>query len=296
MSRMRLALLVLLATMVLAAARTMVAQEPNVRGRVTTTDGRPIPDAEVLVQGTRLATTSGADIDVIGNMQDATTDAAGRFTLTAVRAGTAILRMRKAGYAPVTQSVRLDEWRGLLVKMHALPNTLTDAQVRDRSGFGGFDYLWQEASQRIAARGGRSAVVPREELAEFAGMSLEQALMHSRSAAFVAGDLQGAGQRVCVLMDGRWSIGPTSLSGFRADDVEFVEIYPPGTEFTGSVARNLTTVRCPAVRVTSGSRRGPFYVVIWGRTSQAAVTHAPAGAPARRAWPTARPREGRSRR
>jgi hypothetical protein len=205
-------------------------------------------------------------VEMIGGNQKATTDGAGRFTMTSVRSGTVILRLRKLGYAPVTQSLRLDAWRGLLVKMRALPVTLTEAQIRDKSGFGGREFYFNEASQRITVRGGRSAVVSREELAAWSGASLETALMHAPSAAFVAGDIQAAGMRACVLMDGYRAIGPASLNGFRADEVEFVEIYPPGTEMTSSVARNMTTARCPAVRVASTFRRGPLYVVIWSRS------------------------------
>lgn len=339
MSRMTLPVIALIG---LVAVPALWAQEPNVRGRVIATDGRPIAGVDVQVQGTTLATRSEADgrfafvdaptgnstltfrrvgylptiaivsipdtsglevsmvatapeldtvrviaslnvlagvvvdslyrglpdvgVEMIGSNQKATTDAAGRFTLTSVRSGTVILRLRKLGYAPVTQSLRLDAWRGLLVKMHALPVTLTGAQIRDKSGFGGRAFYFSEASQRIAVRGSRAAVVSREELAAWSGSSLETALMHAPSAAFVAGDLQAAGWRACVLMDGYRAVGPASLFGFRADDVEFVEIYPPGTELTSSVARNMTTVRCPVVRVTSTLRRGPLYVVIWSRT------------------------------
>ena len=109
-------------------------------------------------------------------------------------------------------------------------------------------------------------MVSREELAAYGGSSLETALMRAPSAAFVANDLQYAGLRTCVLLDGYRAVGPASLAGFRADDAEFVEIYPPGTELTSSVARNMTTVRCPAVRWPGSSRRGPLYVVVWSRT------------------------------
>jgi hypothetical protein len=339
MRRMNMAVLALIGCV---SAGAIGAQEPNVRGRVVTMDGKPIVGVEVQVQGTTIATRSGADgrfalvnapgggstltfrhvgylptiaivtipdttgfdvnmiasapeldtvkviaqlnvlagvvvdsmyqgipgvtVDMIGASQHATTDAAGRFTMTAVRSGTVILRLRKLGYAPMTQSVRLEAWRGLLVKMRGLPLTLTDAQLSDKSGFGGRAFYWNEASQRIITKGTRAAIVSREELAAWSGSSLETALMHAPSAAFVSGDIQAAGMRACVLMDGYRAVGPASLAGFRADDVEFVEIYPPGTENTSSVARNLTTVRCPAVRLTSTFRRGPLYVVIWSRT------------------------------
>ena len=339
MSRTPMAVLALVG---LVAVPALLAQDPNVRGRVIASDGRPLAGVEVQVQGTTLATRSEANgrfefvgaptgsstltfrrvgylptiaivaipdtaglevsmvatapeldtvrviaslnvlagvvvdslyrgiadvgVEMIGHNQRTTTDGAGRFTLTAVRSGTVILRLRKLGYAPVTQSLRLDAWRGLLVKMHALPVTLTDAQIKDKSGFGGREFFFNEASQRIAVRGLRAAVVSREELAAYSGASLESALMHAPSAAFVAGDLQAAGLRACVLMDGYRAVGPASLAGFRADDAEFVEIYPPGTEITSSVARNMTTVRCPVVRVASTFRRGPLYVVIWSRT------------------------------
>ena len=341
-SKLVMLALVLVAALPSLAVRWAVAQAPNVRGRVISTDGKPVAGADVELQGTTLSTRSGADggfeftgapaggttltfrrigylptiaivtipdtsefevtlvasspeldtvkviahlnvlagvvvdsvyrglpgvtVDLVGASQHTATDAAGRFTLTAVRSGTVVLRLRKLGFAPVTRSVRLDAWRGLLVRMNGLPNTLSEGQLRDRSGFGAREFYWREASERITVKGTRAAIVSREELAEWGGSSLLSAVLHAPSAAFVASDVQAAGMRACILQDGWRAVGPASLDAFRADDIEFVEIYPAGTELTSSVARNLSTVRCPPVGTLGGLRRGPLYVVIWMRT------------------------------
>ncbi len=71
----------------------LVAQTSSgaVRGRVTdAATGRPLGDAQILVTGTRVGTTSGST---------------GDFTLTGVPAGPRTVTVRRIGYQPVTQAV-----------------------------------------------------------------------------------------------------------------------------------------------------------------------------------------------
>ena len=71
--------------------------------------------------------------------------------------------------------------------------------------------------------------------------------------------------RACVLEDGRRSVGFATLDLYRADDVEFVELYPPGTEPSGTVARYLRGAGCPSSSTVGGRSAPPFYAVIWMR-------------------------------
>jgi hypothetical protein len=52
---------------------------------------------------------------------------------------------------------------------------------------------------------------------------------------------------------------------YRADDVDFVELYPPGTESSGSVARYVRGGGCRPVRTPGLRSRGVFYAVVWMR-------------------------------
>jgi hypothetical protein len=66
-----------------------------------------------------------------------------------------------------------------------------------------------------------------------------------------------------VLENGYLWVGYTTLDAFEADVVDFVELYPPGTESSGSVQSYLRNAGCRP----SGTRpgRGTFYAVIWLR-------------------------------
>jgi hypothetical protein len=79
----------------------------------------------------------------------------------------------------------------------------------------------------------------------------------------VRSDLVTTNDQVCVLKNGYLTVGYTTLDAFAADDVDFVELYPPGTESSGSVQRYLHNAGCRATGI--GPEQGVFYAVIWLR-------------------------------
>ena len=233
-----------------ALSEVKVTASMNVlAGVVLDSLNRVVPDALVEIIGAHTAR--------------ATTDANGGFTFTSVRDGAAVLKVRKLGYEPTMFSVQLDSWRGVVLRLSPLQSGLSESKRSDKSGFGERqEWVWNETHDRLVRRGIFAAVVPREELAPYADLSLGQAIRFSKSGALASASLQTQGANVCVLIDGSRQVGLTTLDSFRADDVSFVELYPPGSEISGSVARYLRNSGCRSSR----QARGPYYAVVWLRS------------------------------
>jgi hypothetical protein len=210
----------------------------------------------------------GATVEMLnGNSTGATTDSSGWFTFTSVRSGSVLVRARKLGFAPLTTSIRLEDWRGLVIHLEPLDYNLSASKLEDASGFGNTSkFVWTETQQRLAVRGLHAVIVPREELAPYDDYHLGEALVRTKTGAIESADLNAVGHNTCVLLNGKSTVGPTSLDSFRAADVEFVEIYPPGTEQSGSVAQYLRNSGCRRVRTPGSFDTGVFYVVVWLRT------------------------------
>jgi hypothetical protein len=209
----------------------------------------------------------GAQVDMAGTKRvSTTTDADGWFTLTAPHKGPVLLRARRQGFGVSTVSVNLDGWRGVVMRLERLDATLPQSKMLEKSGFGvGTEVVWEEATRRMVQRSARSAIVPREELAALSGMSLGQALRASPSGQLATTQLDLSSTRACVLLDGRRVVGFATLDLYRADDVEFVELYPPGTEPSGTVARYLRNAGCGESYTPGGRLAPPFFAVIWLR-------------------------------
>jgi hypothetical protein len=207
----------------------------------------------------------GATIEVItGDKQTLTTGDDGWFILTAVREGVVVFRTRKEGYYLTNTAVRMHEWRGVVVHLETLDEKLSDTRKADAAGTSNIaQAAWKDASMRLAMKGSRAVVVSEEELTPFGGMSLSEALKFTRGGSQLAFELQSASGSICVLLDGRRAIGSTTLDAWRASDVEMLELYPPGSESSGTVARYLRAAGCRTVATTGMRSRGPFYAVLW---------------------------------
>jgi hypothetical protein len=208
----------------------------------------------------------GATVEMLSGTST-TTDSSGWFTFVSVKGGSVLLRARKLGFAPVTTTIRLEDWRGLVIHLEPLDFALTGSRLEDASGFGNTNrFVWTETQQRISQRGTHAIIIPREELSAFDDYPLGQAIKRTSTGAAEASDLNAAGGNVCVLLNGKNTVGPSTLENFRTEEVEFVELYPPGTELSGSVARYLRSAGCRPVRTPGSFNVGVFYAVIWLRT------------------------------
>ena len=210
---------------------------------------------------------SGVMVDIIGSRNAATvTDDGGAFTFTSVKNGTVVVRARKPGYEMATYSLQLEDWRGVILRMDSIDTKLRSARRALISGIGPtVEYTWKETQQRIAMRSSRATIVTREELAPLGDLPLGQAILQTSSAQLIVVDLQNAINSTCVLEDGRTIIGSTTLDSWRTNDVDFVELYPPGTDASGTVARYMRSAGCRGTRTVGLRARGPFFAVVWLR-------------------------------
>lgn len=210
----------------------------------------------------------GATVEMLsGTNNSATTDSSGWFTFTSVRDGTVLVRARKLGFAPTTTSLSLGDWRGIVIHLEPLDYNLKGTDLENASGVGNnATFVWTETKQRITTRGAHAIIVPREELAPFDDYPLDQAIKRTKTGSTEAADLNSAGGNICVLLNGKNTVGPSTLGNFRTSDVEFVELYPPGTETSGSVGRYLRASGCRRVQVPTVLSSGIFYAVVWLRS------------------------------
>ena len=231
----------------------------------------------------------GAIVDVIGSARVTdTTDAGGWFNFTSVKSGPLLMRTRKDGFGEGSYSIDLQDSRGIVLHMDSLPTKTSPSKASMLNGFGNVEAdVWAETRQRIAQRRPGSRVLPREALAAYSGMSLAEAIQRMDVGSRISTALASSHDAACVLEDGYRVVGYLSLRSFRADNVDFVELYPPGTEPTGSLQRDLRDAGCspprssalsssraskrpstflssPASSLESG-RIDALYVVIWLR-------------------------------
>ena len=218
-----------------------------------------------LVVDERFKPIPGATVDLIGNRRgSAVTGPDGWFTFTSVRSGPTILHVLKPGYIGNMHSVQLADWRGVVVRLMPIDTLLSKAKQEIQSGNGNSaTFVWHETQNRLAQRYMHSVIITREELAPLGSLTLGEAIRSTRSAASLSSDLQVANNTACVLIDGNRRVGHTSLDLYETDDVEFVELYPPGSEASGSVAQYMRFAACPNVKTIATGKTGPFYAVIW---------------------------------
>src|ERR1700686_758936 len=115
----------------------------TVTGRVTTSDGKPVPDARVYVPGTNEATR---------------TDANGNYTLTGVPGGPQAVVVRKRGYVPVKVEAKFSTKPSERARNHVNVKLLTPSEVaavathwaRDSAGLDKLGFFRRESQVRGA--------------------------------------------------------------------------------------------------------------------------------------------------
>ena len=208
---------------------------------------------------------AGASVDLLGARNGTvTTGADGWFTFKNVKTGPVVFRVLAEGFEGKTQSATLTDSRGVVVHMNAMDPTLSKRRQEIAAGAGNTaKFTWTETQMRLLQRNMQATIVTSEDLAGFNDMSLGEAIQQSRVASKLAPDLQAGSAQLCVLLNGDRMVGMTSLDVYNADDVEWVELYPPGSEASGTVARYLRFAGCHDQRAATAARRGIFYAVVW---------------------------------
>ena len=236
----------------------------TLRGVVVDSSGAPIPDAEV---------------QIVGAHADGVTRANGGFLFESLPAGSLLLRIRKLGYSPVVTSLQLvpSDDREITVRLHSLPVTLDPIVVNERSGYGGSQSAWDEFERRRRFWTADAIVLGPEDLRQYHSLPLDLAsklMLHGAeesqrlhagqvlsivgNKSIATGEAPETEADACILENGtRARYQPLRL--YDADDIQLLEIYPSGSELSGTVAARMDPLReCRALGLVHRT-----YYVIW---------------------------------
>ena len=177
----------------------------------------------VVGEGGRLSPIAGAAVQVIGMTKKAITDSSGRFFVEIKAPGPYVVRATAAHHAPQTLSVTVVPNAGVEVAL-----LLDSASGNTRA----LDAAFADFTERLMTRRNGSALVTRAELLrEGAAPSVFEATQSAPS--FVKQAITW-GDTVCVYVDGRPRPG-MSVQLFDAQDVEAVEVYTKGSDWSGTL-------------------------------------------------------------
>jgi hypothetical protein len=197
----------------------------------------------------------GASLRLMGSDAIASTDSTGRFALPLPAGRDFILRIGRIGFETRLLTGRIPETGYLAVE---IPLDTTDEE--------GSDYwIWRDLERRLMYATPRAALMTRTEVARTRAASLGSAIEAGRS---VGGRGLVVTTGACLFVDGLPRPGAT-VDAIRAEDVEFVEVYPAGTDLTRTLAS-----RWPANAVCghgnlaarpADPRRAALFVAVWLR-------------------------------
>lgn len=166
----------------------------------------------------RVTALAGASIRLLGSDATVGTDSTGAFALPIPRGRDVLLRVERAGFTTrlVSASVPAEGYVELDIALDTAERASRDY------------WIWRDLDTRLKFATPRAVQVSREEIAATDAGSLGAALARSRSVARVGIRIT---QRACVFVNGIAKPG-YPVDAIDADDVEFVEAYPPGTDLT----------------------------------------------------------------
>jgi hypothetical protein len=198
----------------------------------------PLADARVVVMGSVLADSSDSD---------------GAFAIEIPNAPSAIVRVERQGFLPVMRSVVIPDGRYVEID---IPLDTANPAPRDQIDM-------KDLQLRLSNRGAYAIVVPREELVKTGARSVSAAMTESPS-----GHRKSIliGRDACVFVNGRARPG-FPIDAVRVDDIEFIEAYPAGADFSNTLERRWPLgAECgaPGGRERGESARGRVrWVSVW---------------------------------
>jgi len=222
-----------------------------------------------------------AEVQLVGANRVGVTRANGGFLFRPLPVGQYLMRVRKLGYAPTTMTVNLVDHddREVIIKMRSLPVKLDAMVIAERSGYAPDDHALEDLDRRLRWQSFKTLVAGRDRLETFGTMGLDQAIMGlgGTGAVQVAERMMqakqvprlfGRGEPAprtalpddCILLNGKTQLHQP-LRTFSAAQVEMIEVYPAGTEVTGTVADKMRTPECRAQSLL----QHPAYYVVWLR-------------------------------
>lgn len=239
--------------------------QASLLGLVLDSSGIAIPEAEVQLVGADIAGTTRAN---------------GGFLFKPLKVGTYVVRVRKLGYAPSMTTVQLTagDDHEVAVYMRPLAQNLEAFVVTERSGYGRDQTAWDELERRKRFQTFQTRLFGPEDLKSFYGVDLDVATIRmglNGSRAPIAGQqtrhinsggraLAGTGavgteaHYACMLLNGKEGIY-ANLGLYGTEDLEMLEVFPPGTELTGTVGWYFHDDHCRPKSLLDH----PMYYVLW---------------------------------
>ena len=231
-----------------------------------------------------------AEVQLVGADRTAVTLANGGFLFRSLPVGPYVVRVRKLGYAPNVLHFELQdgEEREVMVRIRGLAQSLDAVIINERSGFGNDQAAWDELDRRRRWHTSKEIVLGRDELRRYYSYPLDMATQFmrggvvappTRSVTDALGALNGVASSpaktaarerremqmgapegdACILLNGSMAVR-RPLSSFTVNELDLLEIYPPWTELSGTVAARFNGIReCRA----AGLMQHPTYYVLW---------------------------------
>ena len=222
----------------------------TVTGRVTTSDGKPVPNARVYVPGTNEASR---------------TDANGNYTLTGVPGGPQAVVVRERGYVPVRVEAKFSTKRSDRARNHVDVKLLTPNEVatvaaqwaRDSAGLDKVGFFRRESTNR-----GAYFITP-DQIAEMKPVTTSDIFRRVPVVVPTTGRtgpvLRGVQGCLITYVDGLpWrSMCPGDLDTYvPARDVVAAEVYPPGQTPPPPFVRGVPRSNCTTLAIWTRSRVG----------------------------------------
>jgi Carboxypeptidase regulatory-like domain len=205
----------------------------------------------------RISPLAGASVRILGAETGAGSDTLGRFAVPLPGGRDALLRVERAGFETrlISVSVPAEGYLELDVPLDTQPEKPLDG------------YRWRDLDQRLKFATPRAVLISRRDIASSDAVSLLTALQFSKQMQALGAQID---RRACVFVNGV-ARPAFPLDAIMADDVEFVEAYPPGTELTRTLVMSWPTGAACGVaegttRATNArSRQLVQFVSVWLR-------------------------------
>jgi hypothetical protein len=186
--------------------------------------------------------------------------------------------VRKIGFEPsvVKLSLVAGDDREIVIRMRRLTANLDPVVVTARSGYDPRDQqVFDDLEKRKRWQNFKSAILGPEDLRRFYGLSLDFAVKsllidRSDTRGYPVTSIMGRGngpaptrldqreQMACILLNGKTPVR-RPLRVFSTDDIDLLEVYPSGTELTGTIDARMTIPECKATSLF----QHPTYYVLW---------------------------------
>lgn len=247
---------------ILDVVRTEV-QQTGVFGVVTDFAGHVLPGSEI--------------VPTVHRSGKLLTNEQGQFAIEDVKPGPELITVSKAGFKPRLVSFTIPATGGkqLQILMHPLPSGADLAGDHRIS-----NAMWTEMfdiGQRIRWQSHNAGSVARDELDQYGrGLTLADAIlrMPSMNRRVIRPSSVG-----CVFVDGIFQAG-AELGNFSADEVELVQIVPPGGDFSAGTTKNTGQIPfCGDDAFTTVAQAPPDVPLIITRDPNTGAPLQPPGAP-----------------